>query len=226
MDEINKHNLAKKAAIGVALGGTAAGMSAMYNGTIPVLSADSGAPELMDLDTDPVMEPLLEPESDVAGQESVPEPETLEAPEETGAVDLDSLSFSEAFKAARHEVGGGGGIFEWHGKYYNTYTDKEYENLTEEQLDDLYETYKEALHGNTDKMSRTFESSIRENEPAKEDMEPVAAENADASGVAEEPADTDDPEEDEEWGDNGSDDLEDGPSDEDLEEFDFENLYG
>lgn len=37
----------------------------------------------------------------------------------------DSMSFSEAFKTARAEVGAGG-IFEWHGQLYNTYLKEEW----------------------------------------------------------------------------------------------------
>ncbi len=43
----------------------------------------------------------------------------------------DSMSFSEAFAAARAEVGPGG-IFHWHGETYGTYYAEEWENLSAE----------------------------------------------------------------------------------------------
>lgn len=44
----------------------------------------------------------------------------------------DSMSFSEAFAAARAEVGPGG-VFEWHGQLYGTYYADEWNNMTDEQ---------------------------------------------------------------------------------------------
>ena len=41
----------------------------------------------------------------------------------------DDMSFSEAFSAARAEVGPGG-AFEWHGNVYNTYTAEEWNNMS------------------------------------------------------------------------------------------------
>ena len=40
----------------------------------------------------------------------------------------DSMSFSDAFNAAREEVGAGG-VFEWHGNLYRTYTAAEWYNM-------------------------------------------------------------------------------------------------
>lgn len=40
----------------------------------------------------------------------------------------DSMSFSDAFNAAREEVGAGG-VFEWHGNLYSTYTVAEWYNM-------------------------------------------------------------------------------------------------
>ena len=41
-----------------------------------------------------------------------------------------SLSFGEAFAAARAEVGAGG-VFHWHGRTYNTYTENEWESMSD-----------------------------------------------------------------------------------------------
>lgn len=47
----------------------------------------------------------------------------------------DDMSFSEAFAAARHEVGAGG-AFAWHGNVYGTYYAEEWDNMTPEQRAD------------------------------------------------------------------------------------------
>lgn len=44
----------------------------------------------------------------------------------------DDMSFGEAFAAARNEVGPGG-VFEWHGQLYGTYTADEWNSMTAEQ---------------------------------------------------------------------------------------------
>lgn len=48
----------------------------------------------------------------------------------------DSLSFHEAFDAARAEVGSGGAFY-WHGGVYGTYTEDEWNALTPEQRDEF-----------------------------------------------------------------------------------------
>lgn len=44
----------------------------------------------------------------------------------------DSMSFNEAFRVAHDEVGPGG-VFEWHGQLYGTYTAAEWRNLSSEE---------------------------------------------------------------------------------------------
>lgn len=44
----------------------------------------------------------------------------------------DSKSFKEAFNDAREQVGPGG-VFRWHGKVYNTYTEEEWKNMSDEE---------------------------------------------------------------------------------------------
>lgn len=81
-------------------------------------------------------------------QDEVDTPVTPEKPEEEietpawsdGEVRVattvnDDMSFSEAFAAARTEVGPGG-AFEWHGNVYGTYYADEWENMTPEQREE------------------------------------------------------------------------------------------
>ena len=53
----------------------------------------------------------------------------------------DSMSFSDAFSAARSEVGPGG-VFEWHGNLYGTYTSEEWNNMNQ----DARNEYAESIH--------------------------------------------------------------------------------
>lgn len=62
---------------------------------------------------------------------------------EDGDVDMatsvnDDMSFSEAFAAARAEVGGGG-AFVWNGNVYSTYTAEEWDAMTDAQKEEYYE---------------------------------------------------------------------------------------
>lgn len=48
----------------------------------------------------------------------------------------DDMEFQEAFDAARAEVGSGG-VFEWHGYIYNTYTEDEWNNMSQAERDEF-----------------------------------------------------------------------------------------
>lgn len=75
--------------------------------------------------------------------------------------DLDDLTFGEAFCSARESLGPGG-VFEWHGNYYNTYTEEEYGRLTEEDLENLFHTYKTVANGDLSVLSDSLETTLRE----------------------------------------------------------------
>lgn len=76
-------------------------------------------------------------------------------------VDPDALTFGEAFRSARESLGPGG-VFEWHGNYYNTYTEEEYGRLTEEDLENLFHTYKTVSNGDMSVLSDSLETTLRE----------------------------------------------------------------
>jgi hypothetical protein len=51
---------------------------------------------------------------------------------------LDTMPFDEAFKAAREEVGVGG-VFSWHGRWYNTFEKEEWNGLSLDQRHEFLE---------------------------------------------------------------------------------------
>lgn len=57
----------------------------------------------------------------------------------------DDMSFSQAFAAARAEVGPGG-AFEWHGGVYGTYTAAEWENMTPEEREEYNNHFSWSQH--------------------------------------------------------------------------------
>ena len=50
----------------------------------------------------------------------------------------DSMSFGQAFEAARHEVDAGG-VFNWHGRWYNTFEKEEWDSLSLQQRQEYTE---------------------------------------------------------------------------------------
>ena len=82
------------------------------------------------------------------------------------------MSFSEAFAAAREEVGPGG-VFEWNGNVYNTYYAEEWENMSDEEREE-------------------FASHLNVEEPSDSDEELlVEAEDEEVEVESEEPLDSD-----------------------------------
>lgn len=70
------------------------------------------------------------------------EPVVAEAPAGPEYMDVatsvdDSMSFSEAFAAARHEVGAGG-LFVWHGQTYGTYYKEEWDAMSDADKEEYW----------------------------------------------------------------------------------------
>ena len=61
----------------------------------------------------------------------------------------DSMSFNEAFAAARHEVGAGG-VFVWHGHAYNTYYAEEWSSMSQEDQNQYFSDVSHTLSHNQD----------------------------------------------------------------------------
>lgn len=89
----------------------------------------------------------------------------------------DDMSFSEAFNAARTEVGSGG-VFEWHGNIYSTYTEDEWNNMTVEERTEYgsHFSWHSDSHNDT-ASSRSSHSSVSNQTHASTDEVEVVAEN-------------------------------------------------
>lgn len=55
----------------------------------------------------------------------------------------ENMSFNDAFAIARHEVGPGG-VFEWHGKLYNTYYENEWNGMDSSEKEQFFESVSQA----------------------------------------------------------------------------------
>lgn len=85
----------------------------------------------------------------------------------------DDMSFSEAFAAARTEVGSGG-VFEWHGNIYSTFTEDEWNGMTAEQRDEYgshFNWHSDATH---DTASSSNSSQSSQSATSTEEVEVVA----------------------------------------------------
>jgi len=72
------------------------------------------------------------------GVQTVMNGSTSATESETKPVDYDSMSFKDAFEAARSDMGPGG-VFTWHGNVYNTYTAAEWNAKTQQEQQEFAE---------------------------------------------------------------------------------------
>lgn len=76
-----------------------------------------------------------------------------------------TLSFPDAFAAARAEVGAGG-VFLWHGRLFNTYTAEEWQGMSEAQKDEFADEVQPYLSQQTVEVQQT-------SHPVQHDVAPV-----------------------------------------------------
>lgn len=99
---------------------------------------------------------LINSESDIIEvEEEIEEPIIIYTEAPFAESVSDDMSFSEAYQSARAEVGAGG-IFEWKGNTYNTYTKDEWDSLTEEDRQDY-------LSSITDRIEKIEQENIDDN---------------------------------------------------------------
>ena len=83
----------------------------------------------------------------------------------------DDMSFSEAFTAARTEVGSGG-VFEWHGNIYSTFTEDEWKGMTAEQRDEYGSHFSwHSDNSSTETASSTHSSTSSHSAHATDEVE-------------------------------------------------------
>ena len=96
----------------------------------------------------------------------------------------DDMSFGEAFAAARNEVGAGG-VFEWHGQIYNTYTAEEWNGMTAEERAEFSDhfNWSQIEHSTSDVAQySTTTSSETGTVAAGDDIEVVSVNHYDGAG--------------------------------------------
>ncbi len=76
-----------------------------------------------------------DPEAEQPGGGELSHPEWTDGHVDVATSVNDSMSFGEAFAAARAEVGAGG-VFEWHGNIYSTFTAEEWSSMTPAERDE------------------------------------------------------------------------------------------
>lgn len=105
----------------------------------------------------------------------------------------DSMSFSEAFAAARHEVGPGG-LFVWHGHTYGTYYANEWNAMTPEEHDQYWsDVYHTTSHLDPEEPEEPVATTDPEEPVGPE--EPIATTDPEEPVEPEEPVGPTDPEE-------------------------------
>lgn len=135
-----------------------------------------------------VVNPVPRPEP---GPEPEPRPEPDPNPEWTdGKVEVattvnDAMSFSQAFGAARAEVGAGG-AFEWRGNVYSTYTAEEWNGMSTEERNTYNEHFRWSRYEAATSQENTTETAAEQaptEEPAK--PEKVTVEEVEEEPVVE-----------------------------------------
>lgn len=96
----------------------------------------------------------------------------------------DEMSFSQAFGAARAEVGAGG-AFEWRGNVYSTYTAEEWNGMSAEERNEYNEHFNWSRHEAMTSQTATTSTATAVHQTATD--EPVKPEVATAETSTEEP---------------------------------------
>lgn len=78
----------------------------------------------------------------------------------------DDMTFSQAFAAARAEVGPGG-AFEWHGNVYGTYTAEEWNNMSAEEREEYNNHFNWSNHHDSSNSEQQSSDSVAENQDAE-----------------------------------------------------------
>lgn len=96
----------------------------------------------------------------------------------------DDMTFDEAFNQARAQVGPGG-VFRWHGGIYSTYTEEEWNNLSDEERAAYTESARGMAQG-SEADSETYENNAHHDEPEPAHTEPRDVQPAEENTVEDE----------------------------------------
>jgi len=118
--------------------------------------------------------PLDHAESGEGESEGGQHPEWTDGEVPVASTVSDDMSFSEAFAAARTEVGSGG-VFEWHGNIYSTFTEDEWNGMTAEQRDEYGSHFNWHSDGTHDTASSSNSSHSSHSATATEEVEVITA---------------------------------------------------
>lgn len=80
----------------------------------------------------------------------------------------DEMSFGKAFAAAREEVGAGG-VFEWRGNLYGTYTESEWNHMSSEDKNSYWQSVRGSQHKHQDEQDSHEEKMLKTEEIVKEE---------------------------------------------------------
>lgn len=121
------------------------GLGILLGSTASLLTSSTN----MDPEPEPNPEPELEPN---------PELDWTDGEVDIATTVNDEMSFSQAFAAARSEVGAGG-AFEWRGNVYSTYTAEEWNGMSDEERDTYNEHFRWAQYEVSTSQTSTSSSS-------------------------------------------------------------------
>lgn len=104
----------------------------------------------------------------------------------------EEMSFSQAFAAARAELGPGG-VFEWHGNVYATYTAEEWDNMSDEERNEFNDHFSwnhnsASVEDSSENESVVLDDDAVDSQEESDDQEEVGTED-DQEDVHEEPGD-------------------------------------
>lgn len=111
-------------------------------------------------------------------REELSHPEWVDDQVQVATTVNDDMSFGEAFAAARAEVGPGG-VFEWHGQLYGTYTAEEWNNMTAEERAEYGDhfSWNKIDHSASDVAQHSTTSGNEETNANDDDIEVISVEH-------------------------------------------------
>lgn len=131
-------------------------------------------------EADQTLQQAEKPEN-VANAETTPQKEAMAQQSVKATEASDDMSFSEAFAEARSEVGPGG-VFHWHGGLYGTYTEAEWNAMSDADKQEFTERAKAEMRTGEDNPDVYAQNASH---PADDSADVVVADNQDPNAPEE-----------------------------------------